>query len=122
MALSVAQPPASFSWPLRQSMLCTMDEEEDTPRLTVEAPIDRAGGGDRCPPGPQALSILDGLSVEQIQKFRSNMAMRREGRSRAAADELHHPAIGCAEIFDFHTLDHRGRPPGERHGIGKAVP
>ena len=58
-------------------------------------------------PRPQALTVLDGFPFEQIQKFRANMAMRREGRPRTAADELHHPAIGGAQIFDFHAIDNR---------------
>ena len=88
-------------------MLFTRDNEEDIPRLTAKVRIDRACGGDPCPPGLQALAVLDGLSFEQIKKFRPNMAMRGEGRPRPAADEIHHPAIGSAQIFDFHAIDNR---------------
>src|SRR5262245_44274924 len=94
------RPRASFSSSLRHSLLFTIDDQEDTPRLTVKVHIDRAGGGNPYPPRPQALAVLDGLPFEQIQKFRTNMAMRREGRPRPAADQLHHLAIGSAQIFD----------------------
>jgi hypothetical protein len=54
VALSAAQPPASFSSPLCPSRLFSIEDEEDTPRLTVKVLINRACGSDRCPPRLQA--------------------------------------------------------------------
>src|SRR5262245_31450229 len=81
-----------------------IDDEKHTSRVAVEVLVQGASFGHPCPSRAQPLAVLDGLSLEDIEKLWPTMIVGGKGRSWTTTDQLHRAAVGSAEVFHLHAF------------------